>query len=272
MPPQAPFARLLARVNNVDRVGADPANPFAEGVDMVRRGIRKPPDVTTEIVSKRTAPGGKNVKSRQAWKYPGGVIVRAPSIEINGRYYTDPKEHEDPGTPEKQAHPFEPGLTGTPRRKEESNFFITINPNQQFQPVDESVANHAFEKCLDHFRSNEGIVEILKFGPCNPHFLNDFANPHDLILPGISIVASVEEGEVKRRKHMHLYVTIEHYSQIQIHVQNMQKKFKTIFNANVPKHLEIKRMPYLHVKPLAQSNWQTIMRQYIHKGMSAQMQ
>ena len=54
----------------------------------------------------------KSAKTNQAWRYSGGQIVRAPSTDINGRKYEDPK---DPGQP---------------RRKQESNFFLTINPNK----------------------------------------------------------------------------------------------------------------------------------------------
>ena len=60
--------------------------------------------ISTESVDMKAQ---KAAKTNQAWRYAGGQIVRAPSTDINGRQYEDPK---DPGQP---------------RRKQESNFFLT---------------------------------------------------------------------------------------------------------------------------------------------------
>ena len=71
-------ARLLSRVNNrapSGELGADlPAGVSAVGMVARNRGASSsaPPrtDVVTQRVSQRPFPAGKNVKSRQAWKYP----------------------------------------------------------------------------------------------------------------------------------------------------------------------------------------------------------
>ena len=86
-PARAANARLLARVNRP----AEQAN-VPEDVMVARK---RQPQVATQRVSLKPAPGGKSVKANQAWKYPGNNIVRADSVLLNGRYYTDPKEHGD---------------------------------------------------------------------------------------------------------------------------------------------------------------------------------
>jgi len=37
----------------------------------------------------------------------------------------------------------------------------------------------------------------------------------------------------------------------------------------LPKECHIRKLPYVHVKLLPQSDWATIMRQYIHKAMTS---
>lgn len=267
--------RLLSRIVR-PAAGQQPAPEAAAG-DMVARSRDNAPKplVTTERVSRRAAPGGKSVKSNQAWKYPGGNIVRAESVSINGRYYTDPKEPE-PGEPADQGRSVDTMLgpqTGVPRRKQESNFMITINPNKTFVGADVSTAQNAFRHALEHLKENEVLARCLKFGPKHEHYLND--RPHDVILPGISWAANVEVGEKYNRMHCHIYVTIEHYSQIQINVPMMQYEFRQGFNAhsalvnNALHPVRLHDAPYLQVKLLPQSDFTTIMRQYIHKGMMA---
>ena len=58
---------------------------------MVKRDS-KPFQIAVARVSKATSMGDLNsVKNQQAYMYPDGKIVRAPSVLINGRYYTDPR-------------------------------------------------------------------------------------------------------------------------------------------------------------------------------------
>tara|TARA_B100000212_G_scaffold313296_1_gene266108 strand:- start:7004 stop:7849 length:846 start_codon:yes stop_codon:yes gene_type:complete len=265
-------ARLLNRVN--DRPEPDQARPtrlqagssLPPDVDMVARNRRQDTQVVTQRVSRTPFPGGKSVKGKQAWKYPGGNIVRAPSVDINGRYYTDPKE-PDAGTPKDQGQPIDNMGDGTPRRKQESNFFITINPNQIYSPEFEGQARKQFEKALMHLQSNAVFARCLKFGPKDEHYVNDL--PHDVILPGVDWKANVEVGENMRRMHCHIICYVTHYSQIQINVRMMQYEFRQGFNADLPlgHRLRLTDPPYLQVKMLPQTDWTTIMRQYIKKGM-----
>lgn len=266
---RAHIARLLARISNLPEPGQERGRALPDDVNMVARERREAPKVVTQRLSKKPFPGGKNVKSAQAWKYAGNNIVRAPSIEINGRYYTDPKE-TDAGTVEQQAQPIAGGETGTPRRKQESNFFITINPNQAY--VDSTLADRArkhFETALHHLESNAVLARCLKFGPKHEHYAQDIA--HDVLIPGIDWKSTVEVGEKQNRMHGHIICYIQHYSQIQIDPKMMMYEFRMAFNSGLQfgDPLILKDPPYLQVKMLPQSDWTTIMRQYIRKGMSA---
>lgn len=266
-------ARLLARVNRLPGQEDVPILlPSVADNPMVAR--RRQPDIATERVSLRPVPAGKNVKANQAWKYPGFNIVRADSVQINGRFYTDPKEHTDDydDAAGKQGQPIDTmagNTDGTPRRKQESNFLITINPNQSYGPTVASAAELAFKGALAHLSETNVLVRCLKFGPKDKFYLND--NARDVILPGVSWTASVEVGEVAKRMHCHIWCTIEHYSQIQINVPMMQREFMDGFNAHfpAPNYNRLSEPPYLQVKLLPQSNFTTVMRQYIKKGMQS---
>lgn len=275
-------ARLLARVtdralpfaNRAQRFGRE-RTTFPDNLEhsMVARS-RRTQSVVTQRLSQTPAPGGKNVKSKQAWKYPGYNIVRAPSVNINGRYYTDPKE-ADAGDALQQAQPMGETDEGTPRRKQESNFFITINPNIKFSDELAESAKDRFVVALQHISTV--LPRCLKFGPKDAHYRNDIA--HDVLIPmgEGDWKASVEVGENLGRMHAHIICYMQHYSQIQIDTKLMQYEFRMGWNGgggakNLPAcrygdPMALKVVPYLQVKMLPQSDWTTVMRQYIRKGM-----
>lgn len=236
---------------------------------MVARQRRPPPVVSTQRVSSTPFPNGKGVKSKQAWKYPGYNIVRASTVflpegadEKTGRYYTDPKE-DGGANKSKQGQKVTGDTSGTPRRKQESNFFVTINPNIQFSDTDKPKAEQQFMAAINSMSDNQTIARILKFGPKDEFYIQD--KPADVICPGIEWKGAVETGEKLNRMHGHIITYIQHYSQIQVDPRRLQYEFRTAFNNAGP--VQLTKNPYVQVKMLPQSNWTTIMRQYIHKGM-----
>lgn len=280
-PARMSITRLLARVNDRPESGQgrrerydSDGRPSGRGttlppdVDMVARNRRTDTAIVTQRVSKTPFAGGKNAKGKQAWKYPGGNIIRASTVYLNGRYYTDPKE-PDAGDPLKQGQPNIQDDNGTPRRKQESNFFITINPNNVYKDALEDRAKERFHAALNHLAQNEVLVRCLKFGPKDPHYTQDIA--FDVVLPGIDWKASVEVGERLGRMHAHIICYIQHYSQIQFEPKMLQYEFRAGFNAglNQGDRLILTEPPYVQVKMLPQSDWTTIMRQYIRKGMES---
>ena len=279
MPP-APVARLLARMANRPEPGQTANEQLDPGynqqvidgvVNMVdrRRGVTKK-EVVTQHVTMKPAPGGKKVKSHQAWKYPGGNIVRAPSCVLNGRFYSDHKDIEAGDVADKQGNPPESTLelaNYTPRRKQESNFFITINPNRGFQDAEDR-ARKQFHKALQYLSQDMTFVSYLLFGPKNfDHYHNDKAM--DVIEPNIDWKATVEVGEQRHRMHAHIICYVTHYSQIQINPKLLQYHFNQGFNDGLRGDDPLRQTtpPYVQVKMLPQSDWTTIMKQYIRKGM-----
>ncbi len=191
-------------------------------------------------------------KSKQSWRYPGGNIVRHAEHTINGTKYTD---HKDPGEN---------------RRKQESNFFLTINTNKSPESqadIDRCVG--ALERTLKALSADPAIASYLKFGPKHPeHYGKDKYND---VVHSVSWKANVEVGDSLKRVHAHVWMTVTHYSQVQINVHALMALARLEYNKDFPQFHDILRMndmPYVHVKLLPQSDWTDVMRQYIHKAMS----
>ena len=206
-----------------------------------------------------------SAKSKQAWRYPGNSIMRAPSVLIYGTRYYDPKSKG--------------GGEQLPRRKNESNFFITINSNKSTEGNAEhaQLADAAMAQMLELLSKETNIAQYLKFGPKDASYEKD---KYIDVVQSVDWQANVERGDVQQRVHAHVWLTIVHYSQIQINVQMLQHMARKAYNAHINEahskagylkynELLITAMPYVHVKLLPQSDWTSVMRQYIHKGMAA---
>ena len=232
---------------------------FTEG--MVQR-IRKKPTISTQAVDFKTP---HSAKTKQAWRYPGGRIVRAPSTSLGSGIYTDPKD---------------PSL---PRRKQESNFFITINSNKSPDtPENAALLISQMEKMLKGLSDESVLSTYLKFGPSANHDGHVYQDDkYTDVVHSIDWKAAVETGDNLNRVHAHIWLTITHYSQIQINVQMLMYHSKRLFNHEFgdirqqlrghakgkETSLRMTKQPYVHVKLLPQSDWTDVMRQYIHKGM-----
>ena len=93
---------------------------------------REPTKITVENINLKKATGDvqKGIKASGAWRYPGGVIQRAPSTWLGTKEYFDDK---DPGEA---------------RRKHESNFFITLNTNRKIgEEMDGRCAQEGRDAC-----------------------------------------------------------------------------------------------------------------------------
>jgi len=77
---------------------------------MVKR-TKPQPNISIETIDFKSP---ISAKAKQSWKYPGGKIVRAPDTSLGGTsgYYD---------------HDRGDGVKNLARRKQESNFFITID-------------------------------------------------------------------------------------------------------------------------------------------------
>lgn len=251
------ISRLLHRRTqpNVADPQTQPGGEVESGVEqMVRRQRDKAAiGVSTEHFDFKAQSRVKGVKARQAWKYPGYKIQRAPGVVLStpGVKYTDPKEHPDE----------------LPRRKHESNFFITVNPNKQFigKKVQGAMKNR-FEATMVELAKRDTLVSYLKFGPKDKHYAKDLAID---VIKDVRWYSVVETGENLGRMHTHISLMIEHYSQIQIDTKKLQDEFKKVFN-RMGSDAIITDKVYVQVKLEDQSDWSsTIKRQYMHKNMTA---
>jgi hypothetical protein len=164
---------------------------------------------TTVSVERVYFQSATHTKKQQAWRYKGNLVARAASATINGRKLVDPK-------------PGANGEVGLPRRKQESNFFLTINPNlAPREGTDVSRVTAAVEKMVELLGANAGVKSILKFGPKDEHYKTD--RFEDVIL-NVDWKPGVEMGGVQGRVHAHVWVwaTISHISQVQVDVHKLQ--------------------------------------------------
>ena len=197
------------------------------------------------------------------WMYPNRVIQRAPSTKLGLKHYFD---HYDPD--EK-----------LPRRSHESNFFITLNTNKSHAdpkyPDELEIACKAVQTTLDKLSTDEAMCQYIRFGPKNPEiYQNDVFGD---VVTKAEWQAAVEVGTKLKRVHSHIWLTLFHYSQLQVNMPIMQKMFKDSYNDEVGRaaagkpdklqRLKITKRPYIQVKLLPHSNWAMVMRQYITKAM-----
>jgi hypothetical protein len=214
-------------------------------------------------------------KNDQSWKYKGGLVDRAPSVMLGGVHLYD---HKLDGTG-----------TKVPRRRQESNFFLTINPNLAPRSVsDVHKVSAAVEAMARELGTDRGVANFMKYGPKNPEVYG--MDTYEQVISGIEWNAGVEMGGVAGRTHMHAWLTVTHYSQVQIDVHKLQYLARHLYNeayagrdVSFPvgeeltkrRHMTsqdkfvITKLPYVHVRLLPQSNWTTVMRGYMQKGMSA---
>ena len=216
---------------------------------MVKR--ERPIDTRVTVADAKLKP--TSAKKSLHWQYVGGKIKRAPSTMINGTHYSDPREGSD-----------------VPRRKIESNFFLTINTNLSPDPEHEDDCVFALRKTLEQLRKPATLCSILKFGPVDavPYASDKYAD----VIESVEWKGECEFGPSLGRLHAHVWVTFNHYSQIQFNSSMLQHKAREFYNEHVktlPKECHIRKLPYVHVKLLPQSDWATIMRQYIHKAMTS---
>lgn len=197
-----------------------------------------------------------NAKREQAWKYAGGKIQRASHLPVS-QYH----DHKD---------------TSLPRRKQESNFFITINTNKSPSDERHKEAEYRLKGVLEVLAEKRFMAGYMLFGPhdtTGSTYRNDkFAD----VVENVEWKAAVETGEVMNRVHAHIWLTVTHYSQIQVNVHTLAAETKRLFNGRIGGYnalpstrdeLYLRRKPYVHVKLLPQSDWMTVIKSYIHKGM-----
>jgi hypothetical protein len=197
-------------------------------------------------------------KAAQSWKYQGGVVARMSDVMINGAKYCD--------------HPREGEVADEelPRRKQETNFFLTINTNQcPMTPEDFNQVMTALNAMNKHIAREEVMAGYMKFGPCHANYVGD--KWADVILE-VTSKWTCEIGPKLGRAHSHGLVSFSHCSQIQIAPKLLQQVAKDAFNQALPltSPHRLSRLPYVHAKLLQQTGFHEIVKNYIHKDANYQ--
>ena len=173
-------------------------NPYAGA--MVKR-TRDPMQIALSRVEPRSSINpDASAKHDQAYMYPNGIIKRAPSVMLNGRYYTDPRgdNHRTRMDGEMQrvaqgSGAFPNGVAaGQPRRSIESNFLLTINPNRKWGTDgtgNDPNATRIFQQTLNALCENANFLTCLKVPTktraqpdYSAHFQQDALNFTDVIV------------------------------------------------------------------------------------------
>ena len=218
--------------------------------------VKRVKSVTTTVQAinfkKPTGDVVKTKKEGGEWRYPNGIVQRAPSTVMqSGREYFDPRD---------------PAL---PRRKIESNFFITLNTNRVIGDGTFGINRAALEACqqaTDALATDELVCSYLKFGPKDESYSEDLYSD---VITKVEWEGKAEVGEKQFRLHAHIWMTVHHYSQVQVNMPLMQAAFKEQYNLRAPDSFKISRRPYIQVKLLPTSDWADVIRNYIRKGMNA---
>ena len=228
---------------------------------MVRR---KPTTVSVEAINLQPTSGDSvlrsSVKKTGAWRYPNGIIQRMDRRKIGTKEYFDDKDESEN------------------RRKHESNFFITINTNRSMAGINGATAEIGKQACrrtLDWLSEADTLCTYIKFGPKNPRVYGE--DRFEDVIQKVEWQANVEVGEKLERLHCHIWLTMHHFSQVQVNMPVIQhlfnRKYNEEINANTDSagklSLAQRGKPYVNVKLLPTSDWAMVMRQYIHKGMEA---
>lgn len=266
---------------------------------MVRRDVVQLPQIAIARVERQTTIGAHvGSKYMQEYMYPGGRIVRAPSVFLGPelRYYTDPRGDNhftyDDGlaqqsiqgktAAEMKAMGIKSLKEGLPRRSVESNFLITINPNRKWgADGHDPIVKVIFGRTLTQLTSYSEFLSILKVPattkqtPTRPdfsgHYKNDALNFTDVI-SNTDIKGVIEVGDKQKRMHAHLVVEIKHYSMLQINKLLVKNLFLTIWNKICEESpgyrvYALRKGPYIDVQLLKQKNAMEIVKAYMEKSL-----
>lgn len=251
----AKFSSLLVR--QASRVTANPADVSAlpTGTEMVKR-IQAKPDIVAQPVKFQAGINANGVKAEQAWKYPNFQIVRAHTKLLGGENTT--KEYTDPKTDGTQ-----------PRRLQESNFFITINPNKKFAETDAHIAAGVMWRVCEELFSKQNVWKLILLGPKDPEvYGNDI---YEDVIRSIQCTPTVEVGEKQGRMHSHVIVEVEHFSQVQINLPILRASYKECYNRLGEAHgMKMKAGFKCRIDMIPQSNWAKVSKQYVKKALQQQ--
>ncbi len=246
----AEFSSLLVRQAN--RVIPDAPDVAALPTGTMVKRTHATPDIVAQPVKFQSAITHRGAKAEQAWRYPNNQVVRAPSLILgaSGKSYTDPKSDGE----EK------------PRRLQESNFFITINPNKKHADVDAAHAAGVMWNVLQKLFAPDKVYKLITLGPKNADVYGD--DIYEEVIRTIETTPTVEVGDKAGRMHSHIIFEIEHFSQVQVNIPVLRALYIDEYNRlGAQFGMKITKSVRIKVDMLPQSNWTTVSKNYVKKAM-----
>lgn len=156
--------------------------------------------------------------------------------------------------------------TGQPlgRRKQQSNFFMTLNTNKR--KFDEARDTDAMSHAIDTV-FKQRVYYILWFGPKHLDTYGGDGSFADDVVEKIEVRAGIERGPVTGALHAHLYLTITHWSQLQIDIPRLQFIFKEAYNEKAIHKMTDKGRLAIKVELMPQTDFGQIMASYLSKSV-----
>lgn len=156
------------------------------------------------------------------------------------------------------------------RRMHESNFFVLVNTNRSPPAgIDTIAVTQALEHAVRELGKDRNLACMLVWGPKDPHYSGDSWDKH---IKSVTYQAGVERGEKHNMIHAHLWITFQHYSQIQLHGTSMALFVKDAFNTYLREKFggtnnEITgdSVPYVQIKLMPQSDFADVIKSYMSK-------
>lgn len=157
-----------------------------------------------------------------------------------------------------------PGGERLGRRKQESNFFITVNTNKRtFTSQDRAAVQAAVTRCF-----GERAYDILEFGPVHADYKIDKNHPQ-AVVEDIKTRATVEIGPQTLALHAHVWFRVTHWSQLRVDRRALQVMFKNAYNEHAATPISPKHLPAVQIQLLPQSDLGQIMAHYLSKQVGA---
>jgi len=165
----------------------------------------------------------------------------------------------------------DPAAPGLGRRKHETKLFITLNPNKGgYGAGDDAAVYEGMTRVVKSLARDETLQKLIVFGPCIKYHGEKYqGDSYAAHVEEISVSAAVERGDRQLRSHAHLFISMVHYSQVQISKTLLQRHAREVYNEGMPDKYKLKGAHafYCHIKLMPQSDWSEVMQMYLEKGV-----
>lgn len=133
--------------------------------------------------------------------------------------------------------PAKKAKTENSKRLKSSNFLLTINPNKKYEldteEIQTAVAN--LQKAGEEFLEEKVFSQAVRF------LVSGDSWDKPGIIQSSHTKAVIERGDIEKRVHLHVTISIEHYSMVQINTAWVKEWFSK--KLGMPMYVNIKFFP-----------------------------